>query len=235
MIKKISVVIFALIMGLILSSCNILFDQQDADLESTRIALAVQQTQLAIEQGQAAQTQPQQEQPQEQPPQPSPTVELVPSDTSLPQPTPTQEQPTPTQEQPTPEPVQVEQPTEEPTQEGLFGEVEAKPEEFFCSPADGPTQLTITVDMTDINRGGALFWRLHEKATDTKLGWELVDMGRYDSDTRTYTFDADMAGGTDNFYYPGGMGESWFEFQIISNDGAERTEVFADVTFHPCP
>lgn len=112
--------------------------------------------------------------------------------------------------------------------------MEAAPKEFFCNPADGPTQLTITVEMTDTNRGCALFWRLHEKATDTKLDWELVDMGREEWDKRIYTFDADMAGGTDNFEYQGGVGESWSEFQIVSNDGEARTEVFTDVTFHPC-
>ena len=152
----------------------------------------------------------------------------------------------PQPEEPQPEPPQPEEPqteepqpeepeTQAPEPEELFLAVVYEPEEFFCDPAKGPTELTITVEMSDVDRGGNLFWRLHEKATDTKLDWEIVDMLRVDSSTRTYTFYADMMAGTENFTYPPGMGESWFEFQIVTNDATERTEVFADVTFFPCP
>ena len=49
-----------------------------------------------------------------------------------------------------------------------------------------------------------------------------------------FTFDADVWAGTNNFFYPPLMGESWFEYQIISNDGLEGTDVFTNVTFFPC-
>lgn len=239
MLRKISLVLFMLIVNLALGSCSILFSEQDDGLESTRIALAVQQTQFAIEQSQPKEGQPSpQEQPTEEPTQETQPPEEQPTEEETQETQSTEEE---TQEtQPTEEETQETQPTEEETsedqpQEDLFSNVEAEPKAFFCNPADGLTELTIAVDMTDINRGGALFWRLHEKAMDRKLDWELVDMGRDDWDTRIYTFDADIAAGTDNFSYPSGMDESWFEFQIISNDGAARTEVFADVTFFPCP
>jgi hypothetical protein len=124
--------------------------------------------------------------------------------------------------------------TQTATQETLFQSVTKDNIEFACHMMGYPTTLTITVEMSDVDRGAALFWRLHEKATDFKMAWEIVSMGRVGGNKRTYTFDADLTGGTANFVYPGGLGETWFEFQIISNDGAVRTEVFADVTFFPC-
>lgn len=57
MLRKISVVLLILMAGFALGSCSTLFGGQDDSLDSTRIAMAVQQTQLAIEQEQAAQTQ----------------------------------------------------------------------------------------------------------------------------------------------------------------------------------
>lgn len=224
--RKIIAILAPLLLGLLLAACGNIFGGGE-DLEGTRVALSVQQTQLALQQAQVAQPQP--EEPMQEPPQPE---EPQPEE---PQPEPPQPEPPEPEEPEPPEPEEPEPEETEPEPEELFLVVIYEPKEFHCNPAGGPTEFMVTVEMSDIDRGGNLFWRLHEKATDTKLAWEIVDMLRVDERTRTYTFFADMMAGTNNFTYPPGMGESWFEFQIISNDGADRTEVFADVTFFPCP
>ena len=210
--KNIVVISAILLTGLLLGACSTLLGRGD-DLESTQVALYVQQTQFALEQGQPEEhmpevpqpEQPQPEEPQPEAPQPE---ELIPEE---PQP----EEPQPEEPQP-----------EEPMPEELFLEVTAEPKESHCNPFADSIVLTITVTMSDIDRGANLFWRLHEKATDVKLDWEVVDMIRVDDHTRSFSFTAGMM--------PVELGESWFEFQIVSNDGADRTEVFADVTFFPC-
>lgn len=223
--KQIPLCVLVVLLVGILTACDIL-DRGDPSLDATRVALAVQQTSLAKGQSpQADQPPPQVDQPAQ------PTYTLY---------------PTFTQEAPPPE----EPPEEEPpeatvtltptitktvTQEDLFLEVTKDQVEFFCVPAAGPTTLVITVEMSDVDRGAALFYRLHEKATDAKQAWELVDMVRAGGNKRTYTFEGDLGDPDVNIFYPMGWTESWFEFQLVSNDGADRTEVFADVTFHPCP
>ena len=200
----------------------------DPSLDQTQVALAVQQTDLA--QGQNPLAQP-----------PAGEQDAAPP-TYTPYPTYTQQAPQqPEQPQSVPATATMTLTsthtptiTQTATQEVLFLNVTVDRLEFHCVPGDGPTTLTITVEMSDVDRGAALFWRLHEKANDNKLAWEVVDMQRAGGNERTYTFDADTWNGTNNFFYPPMMGESWFEFQIISNDGLERTEVFADVTFFPC-
>mgnify|MGYP006987899149 CR=1 FL=1 len=64
--------------------------------------------------------------------------------------------------------------------------------------------------------------------------WEVVDMQCAGGNARVYTFDADVWVGTNNFFYPPLMGESWFECQIIGNDVLARTDFFTNVTFFPC-
>ena len=222
--KRIPLCILGVLLVGIFTACGFI-DGGDPSLDATRVALAVQQTSLA--QGQN----PQVDQPPPQVDQPvQPTYTLYPTFT--------QEVPPP--EEP-PEDDQHEATvtltptvTQTATQDVLFQNVTKDQTEFFCFPIDGPTSLTITVEMSDLDRGAALFWRLHEKATDWKMDWEIVDMVRAGGNKRTYTFEANP-GGAWNFIYPPATLESWFEFQIISNDGADRTEVFADVTFHPCP
>ena len=217
-------IVFGLI-AVLFTACGML-NTGDPSLDATKVALAVQQTSMA--QQQSAQEQPQQ-------PQVDPVV----------QPTYTM-YPTYTQQVPPPE----EPPEEVPptatitltptvtltaTQEKLFQQVTTDQTMFYFHPADGPTKMTVTVEMSDVDRGASLFWRLHSKATDAKTDWEIVDMIRAGGNTRTFTFEADLGNPSANVFYPMGWGESWFEFQIISNDAADRTEVFADVTFFPCP
>jgi len=92
-----------LIFGMLLTSCGMLFPAQDSGLESTRVALAIQQTSLAMNQSQGQQAQPPavvQEQPAQQPtytPYPTYTSQVV-------------EQPT------AEEPVQTEEPEQEPAE-----------------------------------------------------------------------------------------------------------------------
>lgn len=198
----------------------------DPSLEETRVALSVQQTSLA--QGQN----PQVEQPPPQVDQPvQPTYTLYPTFT---QEVPPPEEP-PEDDQPAATVTLTPTVTQTVIQEELFQNVTTDRTEFACFVFGMESTLTITVEMSDVDRGAALFWRLHEKATDTKLAWEIVDMVRAGGNKRTYTFNANLPGGQNNFTYPIAMTASWFEFQIISNDGADRTEVFADVTFIPCP
>ena len=207
-----------------LTACG-LINGGDPSLDATKVALAVMQTSIA--QGQS----PQVEQPQPQVDVPvQPTYTLYPTYT---QQAPPPEEP-PEEVPPTATVTLTPTVTQTATQGLLFLDVTKDNIEFACHLMGYPTTLTITVEMSDVDRGAALFWRLHEKATDYKMDWTLEDMVRAGGNKRTYTFDADIPGGTANFGYPM-IGTSWFEFQIISNDGADRTEVFADVTFHPCP
>jgi len=213
------------LIAVIFTACG-LINQGDPSLDATRVAIAVQQTSIA--QGQS----PQVEQPQPQADVPvQPTYTLYPTYT---QQVPPQENP-PEQVPPTATVTLTPTVTLTATQEKLFQEVTTDRTEFHCFPPGGPTTLTINVEMSDLDRGAALFWRLHEKTTDTKQSWEIVDMVRAGGNSRTYTFEGDLGSPSANVFYPMGWGESWFEFQIISNDGLDRTEVFADVTFFPCP
>ncbi len=52
------VTILLLILGLLLTSCDMIFPSQDSGLESTRVALAIQQTSLAMSQAQGQEAQP---------------------------------------------------------------------------------------------------------------------------------------------------------------------------------
>ena len=131
--------------------------------------------------------------------------------------------------------VEIPQPVAPTVQAELIGEVSIDRGTFYCVKSDGPTTLTITAGMSDIERGLAIFYRLYEKNSGTMTDWQNVSMRRKGTDTRTFTFDANVWDGTNNFFYPPGFGESWFQFQLVSGDAKDRTPVYrADVTFHPC-
>ena len=213
------------LIAVVLTACG-LINRGDPSLDATRVAIAVQQTSLA--QGQSPQVE-----------QPQPQVDVLVQPTYTMYPTYTQQVPPP--EEPPEEVPPTATVTLTPTvtitatQEKLFQQVTTDRKEFHCISADGPTTMTVTVEMSDVDRGAALFWRLHEKATDAKLDWLIVDMVRAGGNTRTYTFEADIASPSVNVFHPLWWGESWFEFQIISNNGLDRTEVFTDVTYFSCP
>jgi hypothetical protein len=204
----------------------------DPSLENTRVALAIQETSLAINLTSAA-----------LPETPVETLEAAIQPTYTPYPTYTKQaaeeptaKPQPTiEEQPTTAPPTI-APTATPTNtpDKLFQQVSADRRTFYCIASSGPTTLTITVVMSDIDRGAALFWRLNDKFTGNTTEWGSKDMIRAGANTRAFTFNADSYAGTNNFYYPPLMNESWFEIQIISGDGVDRTKVFSEVTFFPC-
>lgn len=212
-------------MAVVFTACGFI-DSGNPSLDATRVALAVQQTSLAKGQN------PQVDQPQPQVDAPvQPTYTMYPTYT---QEAPPQEDP-PEQEQLAATVTLTPTVTQTATQELLFQNITKDRVEFFCFPFDGPTSLIITVEMSDVDRGALLFFRLHKKGNGDKQNWDNVDMVRAGGNKRTYTFEGDLGSPSANVFYPMGWGESWFEFQIVSNDGADRTEVFADVTFFPCP
>ncbi len=150
--------------------------------------------------------------------------------------------PTATQQPISPPPTTTPQPaaTEEsetgsPAAAELIQDLSINRNTFYCIEADGPTTVTFTVEMSDIERGMAIFWRLYEKADQSMTEWKNVSMVRKTSTARTFTFDANAGEGTNNFFYPPGFAESWFQFQLISGDGQYRTPVYRDdITFFPC-
>jgi hypothetical protein len=186
--------------------------QEGLALKATELSL--KQTEIALsEQQQPIESNPQ---PQQQP-SPTFTSQVVPENpVEEPQPTPTMTV------------------TTAPVSDMLILNVYTDRTTFYCVPSDGPTTLTITVELSDIDRGVAVWWRLEDKGTGQTTDWGYKDMHRAGGNTRDFTFDADSWNGTNNFYYPPLMGESWFEFQIIADGNVERTEVFATVTFFPC-
>lgn len=220
----------AIILAIIIATlaCSIT-PQGDTTLENTRVALAVQQTSIVLEQTDMAQAQP-----------PSATPVDVSQPTYTPYPTYTQPVATNTDVvPPTLVPPSATLPptatfTATATMTRLIQQVMTDRKVFHCVSSDGPTTLTVTVQVGDINKGMAVFWRLEDKATGRKTDWQSEDLRRASSNSRAFTFDADVWAGTNNFYYPPLMGESWFLYQIISDDGKERTDVFTDVTFFPC-
>lgn len=124
--------------------------------------------------------------------------------------------------------------TVEPASDKIIQAVTTDKDEFYCIAASGAAKLKVTAKISDISKGMTIFWRLQEKNSGKTTEWEQFNFQRETSTTRAITFDADVTAGTNNFYYPPGYGESWFQFQIIENSNIERTEVFSHVTFYPC-
>lgn len=107
-------------------------------------------------------------------------------------------------------------------------------ETFYCVPSDGPTTLTITAAVGSSTTDVIIFWRLNDKVNGTTTEWEQVYMQANSSGGFSYKFDANTWDGTNNFYYPPLMHESWFEYQIMAQDGSFLSDVFSDITFFPC-
>lgn len=227
-----------IVLGMVSMACGVSTTSSDPFLWQTEVALSVLQTDLA-KQNEQSDPPPPSETPPDAPVQP--TYTLYPTFTQRPTDEPTQVPPT---VQPPPQSTATFTATATstftptvtvtPTDNVLFQRITVNRTVFHCVPQDGPTKLTITVEMSDVNRGATLFWRLEEKANNNTTDWKPVVMQRAGGNARTYTFDANTWAGTNNFYYPALMRESWFEYQIISNDGRVRTEVFTNVTFFPC-
>lgn len=102
---------------------------------------------------------------------------------------------------------------------------------FFCYQP--PYELTLTVTVSDINRGMAVYYHIRDKSTGVTSDPQVIDLHRKTGITRDATI---VGGGSDrqNLQFPALMGESYFVYQIISDDGAYRSPTFSDVTFFPC-
>ncbi len=151
------------------------------------------------------------------------TAYVPPTQTSVPsQPPPAQNTP------PSPSPTY----TESPTPAALVLEIKKSVGTFYCYQP--PYELTITVRVSDINRGMAVYYRIQDKKSNVASDWQSVDLHRGSSnDTRTATI---VGGGSSqqNLQFPPLMGESYFMYQIISDDNGYRSQVYSDITFFPC-
>jgi len=145
------------------------------------------------------------------------------------QPTQTSEPPqAPTQTiQPSPEPSR----TDVPTSAELVLEIQNSVDTFYCYQP--PYELTITVKVSDINRGMAVYYHIEDKDSGVSSEVQTIDLHRKTGDTRDATI---IGGGSmeQNLQFPPLMGESYFLYQIISDDGSYRSPVYSDITFFPC-
>lgn len=96
-----------------------------------------------------------------------------------------------------------------------------------------PYELTITVRVSDINRGMAVYYHIEDKTTGVESDMQVLDLHRRSSDTRSATIIGGF-GEDQNMQFPPLMGESYFIYQIISDDGKYRSPVYGDITFFPC-
>jgi hypothetical protein len=145
------------------------------------------------------------------------------------QPTQTSEPPQPPTQniQPSPEPSKTDVPP--PTE--LVLDIQTSVDTFYCYQS--PYELTITVEVSDINRGMAVYYHIQDKNTGVSSDGQVIDLHRKSSNTR----DATIIGGGDsqqNLQFPPMMGESYFVYQIISDDASYRSPVYSDITFFPC-
>ena len=222
------------VMILVSISCS-LSSENDKALGQTKTALVIQQTSVSLQQTQNSQNT-----------SPLFTATSVPVEQPTYTPYPTFTSPPVVVDQPTytPYPTYTSAPTQTTqstattaptdTPDVYFQSVTVDRQVFYCILSDGPTTLTVTVQLSDVDLGAGLYWRLADKTTGRITDWEYVKMERIGGNARAFTFNADSWAGTNNFYYPPLMNESWFEFQIISNDGQYRTDVISEVTFFPC-
>lgn len=188
-------------------------EPSEPSLAETEIALRVMATSLANEQAtlQAAQAEmtarsaDQAPGPTSEPP-PQPTVQVLP---------------------PTAVPTQTSVPTPLP----LVLEIRTSVNTFYCYQP--PYELTITVKVSDISRGMAVYYHIQDKKTGVTSDWQSLDLRRKSGDTRSATI---IGGGSmdQNLQFPALMGESYFIYQIVSDDGSYRSQSFSNVTFFPC-
>ena len=185
---------FVLVFGL---SCNLmrsiegtptaLTEPTEPSLLETEIALRVLGTSLANEQAtlQAAQAQ-----------MTAQSVDQAPGPTSEPPP-----QPTAQVLPPTAVPTQTSVPTPLP----LVLEIRTSVSTFYCYQP--PYELTITVKVSDINRGMAVYYHIQDKNTGVSSDGQALDLRRRTSDTRSATI---IGGGSmdQNLQFPPLMGES---------------------------
>lgn len=150
--------------------------------------------------------------------QPAPAVEASPTSIAL--------QPTTQNIQPSPVPSSTNVPPAE-----LVLDTWTSVNAFYCY--DWPYELTITVKVSNIERGMAVYYHIEDKHTGVTSTQQKIDLHRRTSDTRDATI---IGGGSSeqNLQFPPMMGESYFVYQIISDDATYHSPVYSDVTFYPC-
>ncbi|MCK6539154.1 MAG: hypothetical protein L6Q26_03775 [Anaerolineales bacterium] len=201
------VIILALSVIVVLS-CNLISsveeDQPDPSIVETDIALRVMSTSLANE---------------------GLTLQAAPSQMTAP---PTQmNEPPPQDIQPTP----IQSQTDAPPPASLVLDIQTSVNVFYCYQP--PYELTITVKVSDINRGMAVYYHIKDKTSGVVSDGQVIDLHRKSGDTRAATI---IGGGSmdQNLQFPPLMGESYFVYQIISDDGSYRSQAYTNVTFFPC-
>jgi hypothetical protein len=216
---KTLVLFFTLVFGL---SCNLMrsiegtptvaVEPTEPSLMETEIALRVLGTSLANEQAtlQAAQAQ-----------MTAKSTDQAPGPTNEPP------QPTPQNLPPTPVPTQTTVPTPLP----LVLEIRTSVNTFYCYQS--PYELTITVKVSDINRGMAVYYHIQDKTSGVTSDWQSLDLRRKSGDTRSATI---IGGGSmdQNLQFPPLMSESYFIYQVVSDNGSYRSDSYSNVTFFPC-
>jgi hypothetical protein len=110
-------------------------------------------------------------------------------------------------------------------------EIRKSVDTFYCYQP--PYELTITVQVSDINRGMAVYYHIRDKISGIMSEDQVLDLHRDSADTRSAVI---IGGWSDkqNLQFPPMMGESYFVYQIISDDGRFRSPVYSDITFFPC-
>jgi hypothetical protein len=204
-------------------SCNMMStpvgtQPPDPSVEETDIALRVMSTSLAIQQMTLEAAQAQMTQQAGSVP---PTEPAQPTQTTAPTQTPVQEI------QPSPVPSN----TPVPPPAALVLEIQKSLDTFYCYQF--PYELTISVKVSDINRGMAVYYHIRDKLSGVMSEDQVIDLHRQNSDTRSAVI---IGGGSSrqNLQFPPMMGESYFVYQIISDDGKFRSPVYSDITFFPC-
>jgi len=121
--------------------------------------------------------------------------------------------------------------TDQPVPAELVLDIQTSLDTFYCYQS--PYELTITVEVSDIERGMAVYYHIEEKSSGVTSDGQVIDLHRKTANTRNVTI---IGGGSmeQNLQFPPLMGESYFVYQIISDDGTFRSPVYSDVTFFPC-
>lgn len=133
--------------------------------------------------------------------------------------------------QPSAEPSMTPGKTETPPPVELVLDIQNSVDTFYCY--QWPYELTITVKVSDINRGMAIYYHIQDKNSGVTSDGQVIDLHRQTGDTRNVTI---IGGGSSmqNLQFPPMMGESYFVYQIISDNGSYRSPVYSDITFFPC-
>ncbi len=117
------------------------------------------------------------------------------------------------------------------TSQDVVLEVKVSVQKFYCYQE--PYELSITVKVADINRGISIWYHIVDKNSNRRSDTQNINLSRWTSDSRRAVI---IGGGSSkqNLQFPPMMGESWFVYQIITDDGKYRSPVYDDITFFPC-